>query len=574
MVINMKIVKMLVCYLAVISMIAMLGGCATENDDEPRSTESAAATQEVPTVSQIPELENPYEDRTDLIIQSWGEYVSRPKRIQEGTVLNYQIKENVLSLTPWFNNDESWIMGNVFEGLLYMYMNDPGDIRGLIAENWTISDDYLTWTFQIREGLEFTDGTVCDANAIERSWSLYESQFSFARCNIVSWEAASSNEFVVKLSEPCGFLELALSGRSFPILSPDALELHGADDYRSAVSTGPYYIKSCTPGESVTLSANENYYFEEKLPAIETVNLSATTINSQNAFDELINGKIDGLLFSETATYKTLLEHSSEIDTIATLSGANTTLWMNAEVVPAFQLFEVRKAMNRFIDFNAVNEELFNGMGLVMDSLWAPGTSSYVPTDQYYYDVKGGQELLASVGLAASEIEFELTFQDLSFSNDITDMLESIQNQLSKAGTNMTLNRIGRESSMFYKPNETAFAIGSVGYRNTEPYLPWWYSFSEMKRVLNVCWQESYNPELYMEMTSEYNKMTKGSMSFEEVISHSQNLTKYVQDDFGAIIGVQEPAFVALSRDFKNGIYFTENQNLQFYYLFFQKEST
>ncbi|NLT39138.1 MAG: ABC transporter substrate-binding protein, partial [Clostridiales bacterium] len=49
-----------------------------------------------------------------------------------------------------------------------MYMNDPGDIRGCIAESWEHSDDYLTWTFHIRGGVTFTNGSPCDAAAVEK----------------------------------------------------------------------------------------------------------------------------------------------------------------------------------------------------------------------------------------------------------------------------------------------------------------------------------------------------------------------------------------------------------------------
>jgi ABC-type transport system substrate-binding protein len=80
-----------------------------------------------------------------------------------------------------------------------MYMNDPTDIRGCIAESWEHSYDYLTWTFQIRDGVMFHDGTVCDAPAVASSWNFYNvaSPASFGNLNMVSWVAKNKRELVI-----------------------------------------------------------------------------------------------------------------------------------------------------------------------------------------------------------------------------------------------------------------------------------------------------------------------------------------------------------------------------------------
>ena len=55
------------------------------------------------------------------------------------------------------------LWGNVFEGLLYMYMNDPEDVRGLLAESWSVSGDGLTYSFRLRDGMCFSDGAQVSA---------------------------------------------------------------------------------------------------------------------------------------------------------------------------------------------------------------------------------------------------------------------------------------------------------------------------------------------------------------------------------------------------------------------------
>ncbi|MBR6812541.1 MAG: hypothetical protein IKM51_04120, partial [Oscillospiraceae bacterium] len=167
----------------------------------------------------------------------------------------------------------------VFDSLLYMDPDEPDNIKGCLAQSWTHSDDWLSWTFNIKEGITFSDGTACDAYAIAESFDIL-----FGDCknnsaknppnsiNLINWEALGQYEFVLYLSSPCAWIETQLSIGEYLVISPTAFELYGENDIRAYVGTGPYVLEEYVEFDYdleaawVTLKANYNYHTPERAP--------------------------------------------------------------------------------------------------------------------------------------------------------------------------------------------------------------------------------------------------------------------------------------------------------------------
>ena len=246
---------------------------------------------------------------------------------------------------------------------------------------------------------------------------------------------------------------------------------------------------------------------------------------------------------------------------IVICTGSAQPLWFNAKKVEVFRFHEVREAICRFINFHAINTVIYSGLGVVQDSIWAKGSSGYVPTDQFYYDPDEGNSLLASVGLEASDIVLDNT------SNGNANIFAAVKNELEKSGVSMKIKlQPAESSSTIYWDESWAFIAGDVGYHNAAPYAPWTYVLRP-EALIKQCFQDIYDPDLYKKMLGEYDAMTS-AMTWDEMLVHCKQLTTYEQDDFGAIGGIQPPAVIALSKDFKNGIYFSENHDIQLYYLY------
>jgi peptide/nickel transport system substrate-binding protein len=137
-----------------------------------------------------------------------------------------------------------------------------------LAESWTVSDDGLVWTFKIREGVTFHDGTPCTAEDV--AWSLnwtieYEPEvFAFYLANFAGVVALDPTTLQVTLSNPVGNMEYLLMyvwilPRSvWEGMSSD--EIMEFEDIEAAIGTGPYKLVEWSEGEYLILEANENYW--------------------------------------------------------------------------------------------------------------------------------------------------------------------------------------------------------------------------------------------------------------------------------------------------------------------------
>ncbi|NLT39685.1 MAG: hypothetical protein GXX89_04395 [Clostridiales bacterium] len=553
--------------LAMIFAFAACGKPADNGDKTPQGTEPAGT--QSPGASGEPTDALPTSPTgTDIVynsthlVFSMDEFDNRPRQIQPGTELNFLAGNDVPSQLPWNCTSEGWLWSNVYDGLLYAYLGDVTDIRGSIAESWEHSEDYLTWTFKIREGVKFHDGTICDAPAIVRAWE-YTQQATPANItnfHIESWEAEDDLTFVVKLSAPCAYFEQTLAGIQLVPVSPTALDMYGIGDNRAAIGTGPYYISSYTSGTNIQLKAFADYYLEDKMPSIETINFPI--IADENTLTmALMNGDLDGARLRSVEQYYNLSDNGYEGQIVKTIGGANP-LWLNAKKIVEFQKKEVRMAIDRFIDNAAIDQLINDGLGIVGDSIWPVGTPGYVPYDGFYYDPDEGNELLASVGMTAGDIKFHTTVPDFAKSQ-----FEAIQDQLSKSGVEITLEIIEAEANFTYLRNgDWSLQVGSTGYSSTGPYLPWTYILKP-DALIKQCWQDVYDPDLYQKMLDEYDLMVTAS-TWDEMLEHCKQLTVYQQEDFGALAGIQNPGFVAFSKEFKGVVFTTDNIYLQAYYMY------
>jgi len=555
----MKTARSILCILLVAATVLVFCACSRngEEDEAPGTTGNPAEQ----TAAAKPEAEpaEKVESRADYVISNVDEYLNRPRELQPGSKVTL-ICSDVPSQLPWNCTPEGWLTYNCYEGLLYIHNGVVTDIRGCVAESWEHSEDYLTWTFRIRDGVKFADGTVCDAPAIAKSYDYYNevSPATFSGLNMKSWEATSEKELIVHMSGPCAYLESALP--RLYIVSPTAMETYGVNDNKAAVGTAPYYIESYTSGVGFTFKANPYYNFEEKMPCIETVRLNI--INDENTrLMALLNGDIDGFQFSSVETYYNLKDNGFDGTFIQSYGNADP-FWLNARKVPEFRIFEVRKAINRFLDMNAVNTLMFDDLGLVQDSLWCVGSSGSVPSDQFYYDEAEGLELMAAAGVDPNSMSFAAKIIDSG-----ADLFVTIAGQLGKVGITMEIEPLEPEANFTFLMNgEWPITCGNSGYGDTYPYLPWTFILKP-EHLIKECWQDIYDPGLYQKMLDEFDAMVN-SLTWDDMLKHCTQLTKYCQDDFGAFPGIQRPWFAAYNKDLKSLVFSTENHYLLLYYMY------
>lgn len=169
-----------------------------------------------------------------------------------------------------------------------------------LAESWSHSDDGLVWTFKIREGVTFHDGTACDAEAV--AWSLnwtIENEaetFSFYLANFEEIIALDETTLQVTLTEPVGNMEYLLM---YVWILPESVwgeltydEIMEFEDLAAGTGTGPYVLSEWVEGEYLILDANEDYF--RGTPAIDRI-VWQEYATEDAAVQALIAGEIDAI---------------------------------------------------------------------------------------------------------------------------------------------------------------------------------------------------------------------------------------------------------------------------------------
>jgi peptide/nickel transport system substrate-binding protein len=191
--------------------------------------------------------------------------------------------------------------GYTLRYLLYDTLVEEAGISDFVpglAESWTVSDDGLVWTFKIREGVTFHDGTPCTAEDV--AWSLnwtIENEietFSFYLINFAEVVALDDTTLQVTLSDPVGNMEYLLM---YVWILPESVwgdmaydEIMEFEDLAAGIGTGPYELVEWVEGEYLILEANKDYW--RTTPVIDRV-VFQEYATEDAAVQALLAGEID-----------------------------------------------------------------------------------------------------------------------------------------------------------------------------------------------------------------------------------------------------------------------------------------
>ncbi|MBI1295945.1 hypothetical protein GC175_13405 [bacterium] len=347
--------------------------------------------------------------------------------------------------------DSSMVLLDLVYEPLVRYTVD-GAIAPALAESWEISEDGLTWTFRLRQGVTFHDGTPFDSAA--------------ARWNLERWVGNDGHNWLPTTSRITAIetpddttLVLTLAESYYPamqdftlirpvrFLSPAAVT---ADDaFAQPVGTGPWQVADLSD-EAATLNRYEAYWGE--LPQVDILEI-AVVLDAQTRIAALLAGDIHVIggeyLGSIPPESMASLESSADVE-ILTAEGA-TTFYLAANHGQApLDDVRVRQAINHAIDRQGLVDAIFGGRGQVAEGL-LPDVLPYVTRADagvYSYDPQAARELLAEAGWtlnAAGILEKDGqplqidVVVDQSRLPETASMATAIQAQLKEIGVDLVL---------------------------------------------------------------------------------------------------------------------------------------
>ena len=286
------------------------------------------------------------------------------------------------------------VLFNIFEGLVKF--DSDGNLNPAVAESYQISSDGMVYTFTLREGVKFHDGSPVTAEdvvySVKRSAGMLEPKdptvaVDSALSVISDVVAADERTIEIRLkrvdTELLPYLTCAIVPKDYGELDT------------KPIGTGPFKFVSYTPLQSIVLEKNSEYYIEG-VPYLDRVTFKISS-NTDAAFMELQAGAIDILPYITDAQASQLPKgYHMESGPMNLIQG----LFINNKVTP-FDNKLVRQALCYAVDRQAVIDMVAGGRGNVIGTNMYPGFKKYYDeslVNVYPYDPEKARELLKEAG--------------------------------------------------------------------------------------------------------------------------------------------------------------------------------
>lgn len=343
----------------------------------------------------------------------------------------YGMTQDLASLDPHVDTDAGTrdVVFNLYEGLVKP--TSDGGFIAAVASDYTISDDAKTYTFTLRDGITFHDGTPVTIEDVKYSIDRYaeiQGESSAFSSLVDSVEVQDDKTLVVNLKE--SYSEF------LPMMTIAIIPQSNEDPVGNPIGTGPFKYVSYTPGQNLELEKYDGYW-QEGVPSLDSVEFKFIA-DVDTAFVELQAGTIDILKYLTSAQAETLGDDYNIVQGSMNLVHA---MYLNSAYEPLSKT-EVRQALCYAVDRDAINNFIFGGKSHIIGSHMIPAMSKYYEPEAetvYSYDPEKAKELLADAGYADG-FDLEITVPS-SYSQHV-DSAQIIADELSQVGINVTLNQV------------------------------------------------------------------------------------------------------------------------------------
>jgi peptide/nickel transport system substrate-binding protein len=367
------------------------------------------------------------------------------------TVVMAKQIDDIISLDPGesFEFSGSEVVGNLYEKLLSYDLENVSNLKGEIAESWSVADDGRTYTFKVRKGLKFASGNPITAE--DAAWSLQRAvilnkspgfiltQFGFKKDNARETIKATGPDTLVLVTEKQvapTFLYYCLTAVVGSIVDSKVVQQHvKGEDFgnewlkQNSAGSGPYKLRAWRANESVTIEANENA--SEKPKTRRIVIRHVPEAATQRLLLE--KGDVD---FARNLTKDQLtpLEKSPDIAVQSARKGSIMYLGLNQKNANLARP-EVREALKWLVDYDGISKNILSTTYAPHQAFLPKGFVGAIEERPYRFDPARAKELLAKAGLANG---FSLTM-DAQNVSPFSDVAQAIQATFGQAGVKVDL---------------------------------------------------------------------------------------------------------------------------------------
>jgi len=372
---------------------------------------------------------------------------------QKTLVIGIQADPTGLDPEAVLNNTSGFVMATIYDSLV-RYKTGSVDVEPALAQSWDVTPDGLTYTFHLRKGVKFQDGSPFNAQTYVKGLnrlldkndpdSIYktgpvEGYIDTTYEQVASYRAVDDDtvEFKLKTAYAPFITNLAMVWNG--VVSPAAAHQYGKDYRNHPVGTGPFIFKEWRPGDQIVLDANPNYWGGK--PKLDRI-----------VFKEYPDPQA-GLLALKRGDVQILGDLSSQA--IPALKGdpnvvlmtqpglAVSGIGMPTDTKP-FDDKRVRQALNYAIDRDAIDKALYQGYAEPMTS---PLPSSQWGFDKslkgYSYDPEKAKALLKEAGYPNGfKVEFLSYNSARGYNPAGAELAVAVQGYLKKIGVETEIQKM------------------------------------------------------------------------------------------------------------------------------------
>ena len=334
------------------------------------------------------------------------------------------------------HSDSNYAWWGGLQGLVQLSTAELGRWDPCLAESWELAPDKSSYTFHLRKGVKFHDGTDFNAEAVK--WNLEKVMVSAVsllkkvksieiiddytvRFNLSDWDAVVLDDF----GNPVCW-----------IISPTAYEKNGGEDWANTnpVGTGPFKIKEYRRSQYVKYERNNNYW-EKGLPYLDAFEVFAIA-DPMTAIASLKRGEIIGIRDADAITANQLVGQGYEFATVAGgrmgiefNSTDKTSVWSDKRMREALEYAINKEEICASLGFGFVQPSYEIMVGI--HEVGNPGTSPRK------YDPQKARQLMAEAGYPKG-LKIRCTFS-ASFKSD---HLLALQSNLAAVGIELEINTV------------------------------------------------------------------------------------------------------------------------------------
>ena len=347
------------------------------------------------------------------------------------------------------NNTSGFVMATIYDGLV-KYKSGTVEVEPGLAESWSISADGLTYTFKLRKGVKFHDGTAFDApgfvktiNRLSKSdpdtaYNTGPVENFDTYADMASVKAVDDGTVEFKLKNPSGpfIADLAMVWNG--VISPTAYNKLKKDFRTHPVGTGAFIFKEWRQGDQIVLDANPAYWNGK--PKVDRLvfkvmpDAQATLLAAKRG-DVHIIGDVSTQTLPAARQDSNLVIMSQPGLTVNGIAMSNDAKpWTDKRV---------RQAMNYAVDKEAITNSLYQGLAVTMNSPLPPAQWPHDPSlKAYAYDPAKAKQLLAEAGFPNGfKTELLAYSSPRGYNPAGPELAVAVQSYLQKVGVEATIRK-------------------------------------------------------------------------------------------------------------------------------------